>query len=210
MASPRRLIGVGFSNLEKELLRKGYRFAGVDEAGRGPLAGPVVAAAVIWNYKEVPEYINDSKLLHNKLRRELFDYILTKAVAVSVGWVTPSEIDRINILNASLLAMARAASSLETKPQMLLIDGNRRIPFTKIPQKTIIGGDGKHLAISAASIVAKVSRDNLMTYFDTHYPGYGFSQNSGYPTRKHKEAIRTLGPCPIHRKTFSGVKELCT
>ncbi len=183
-----------------------FPFAGLDEAGRGPLAGPVVAAAVIWNYQNSFTKIIDPKLLSKKRRRELFDFVITKAEAVSVGWASPTEIDRINILNAALLAMARAVQSLEIHPKMLLIDGNRKIPYIDLPQTTVVGGDGKLFAVSAAGVVAKVVRDNLMRHFDEKYPGYGFAQNAGYPTKRHKEALSKIGPCPIHRRSFRGVE----
>ncbi len=149
--------------------------------------------------------INDSKLLRDVERRELFDYILAKALAVGVSCVSPTEIDRINILEASMLAMSKAVSDLDIEPNMILIDGNRKSPYTALPQKTCVGGDRTHLAIAASSIVAKVIRDSLMVYFDGVYSGYGFAHNMGYPTFEHREALKTLGPCPIHRRKFRGV-----
>jgi ribonuclease HII len=198
----------GISELEKRLLDKPDTiFAGTDEVGRGCLAGPVVAAAVIWDYGSHAAGIKDSKLLSKSKRRELFSYILSKARAVAVGWASPAEIDMINILQASQLAMARAVRGLDISPGILLVDGNRKVSGIDMEQITIVGGDRIVLCISAASIVAKVVRDNLMIYLDGIFPGYGFRGNMGYPTREHKEAIARLGPTNLHRKKFKGVKE---
>lgn len=193
------------SPLEEELLGGEVTFAGVDECGRGPLAGPVVAAAVIWDYGHAPEGITDSKLLQPEERRELFSYILHSARSVAVGWSSPAEIDRINILWASMQAMGRAVSSLDIVPSEVLVDGNRESPYIEEVQRTIIGGDGKVVAISAASIVAKCARDRLMMNLDSSYPGYGFRHNYGYPTPEHFRALRKLGPTLIHRRSFNGV-----
>lgn len=196
-----------FSELENRLLdARTVDFAGIDEVGRGCLAGPVVAAAVIWDYRSYPNGIKDSKLLSKNKRRELFSYILSKARAVAIGWASPAEIDMINILEASHLAMARAALALEIPPKLLIIDGNREIPHIQIEQRTVVGGDRIVLCVSAASIVAKVARDTLMAYLDGVFPGYGFARNVGYPTAEHKDAIRRLGPSLIHRRFFKGVK----
>ena len=179
--------------------------AGVDEAGRGPLAGPVVAAAVIFP----PDYrhpgIRDSKKLSPAQRERIFPVIDREASACAVALATPEEIDGINILRASLLAMRRAVDALPFPADFIFVDGNQRIPSCGISQETLIGGDGRCLSIAAASILAKVTRDRMMGEFDLLYPGYGFSVHKGYPTRDHLEAIRRLGPCPIHRRTFRGV-----
>lgn len=195
------------SALERELLGRGTLFAGTDEVGRGPLAGPVVAAAVIWDYKCPPKGMNDSKLLSEVERRELFHYIIANALSVGVACVEPEDIDRINILQASLWAMALAVEELKTSPEAVLVDGNRKSPYCKTSQICCVKGDFEHLAIAAASIVAKTVRDDIMTYFESIYPGYGFASNFGYPTIEHREMLRKLGPCPIHRKTFNGVKQ---
>lgn len=195
------------SALERELSERGTLFAGTDEAGRGPLAGPVVAAAVIWNYKCPPKGMNDSKLLTEVERRELFHYIMANAEAVGVACVQPEEIDRMNILQASLWAMATAVEELETSPEAVLVDGNRKSPYMKPSQTCCVRGDSEHLAIAAASIVAKTVRDDIMIYFDKIYPEYGFASNFGYPTIEHREILRKIGPCQIHRKTFNGVRQ---
>ena len=178
--------------------------AGVDEAGRGCLAGPVVAGAVILDPDRPIHGLRDSKTLSERRRNELFEQIREKSLAYSVGITGPVEIDRINILQAALLAMEKAVLSLEKKPDCVLIDG---ISKTSLPihQKTIIKGDSKCAAIAAASIVAKVTRDRIMTEIEREYPGYGFFRHKGYPTKEHLGALRNLGPCPIHRKSFKGV-----
>lgn len=196
------------SRLELELLERGSVFAGADEAGRGPLAGPVVAAAVIWDYERPAQGISDSKILEDDDRQELFHYIISNAVAVGVSCISHVEIDRINILQASLKAMSQAVNSLEKKPELILVDGNMKSPYIKGEQICCIGGDFDHLAIAAASIVAKTVRDNLMRYFDSIYPNYGFSHNYGYPTPEHRQKLRENGPCPIHRTTYNGVWQL--
>ncbi len=196
------------SHLERDLIERGVQFAGTDEAGRGPLAGPVVAAAVIWNYERSPEGISDSKLLDEDDRRELFHYIISNASAVGVSCMSHIEIDRINILRASLKAMAQAVNRLEKEVELILIDGNMKSPYIPCKQVCCIGGDYDHLAIASASIVAKTVRDNLMRYFDSIYPGYGFSHNFGYPTPEHRKKLREIGPCPIHRTTFNGVWQM--
>jgi len=178
--------------------------AGVDEAGRGPLAGPVVAAAVILPPGYHHPGIRDSKKLSPAQRERMFPVIDREASACAIALATPEEIDGINILQASLLAMRRAVEALPTPADFLYVDGNRRIPCG-ITQETLIGGDGRCLSIAAASILAKVARDRMMEELDLVYPGYGFSVHKGYPTRDHVEAIRRLGPCPIHRRTFRGV-----
>jgi ribonuclease HII len=192
---------------EFESIARGRGFlapAGVDEAGRGPLAGPVVAAAVILPPGYSHPGIRDSKKLSPAQRERIFPVIGREASACAVALATPEEIDGINILQASLLAMRRAVEALSSPPDFLLVDGNRRIPCD-ISQETLVGGDGRCLSIAAASILAKVTRDRMMEEYDLLYPGYGFSAHKGYPTREHLEAIRRLGPCPIHRRTFRGV-----
>lgn len=182
----------------------GRIIAGVDEAGRGCLAGPVVAGAVILDENRPIHGLRDSKALSEKRRNELFEQIREKALAYSVGMTAAEEIDRINILRAALLAMEKAVLSLGRKPDFLLIDGNSKTSLP-IRQKAIIKGDSKCASIAAASIVAKVTRDRIMTEIEREYPGYGFSRHKGYPTKEHLGALRNLGPCPIHRKSFKGV-----
>jgi len=178
--------------------------AGVDEAGRGPLAGPVVAAAVVLPPGYRHPGIRDSKKLSPAQRERVFPVIRREAIAFAVALATPLEIDGINILRASLLAMRRAVEALPEPADFLYVDGNQRIPCG-VAQETLVGGDGRCLSIAAASILAKVTRDRMMEEFDRLYPGYGFSGHKGYPTRGHFDAIRRLGPCPIHRRTFRGV-----
>jgi len=193
-----------FENRARE---KGYRaIAGIDEAGRGPLAGPVVAAAVILDPDVPVPGVDDSKKLTPKKRERLFDELTAKARAVGVGIVSPAGIDRINILQASLLAMQRAVDDMKIQPDCLLIDGLFKIP-TALPQEPITKGDSRSVSIAAASIVAKVTRDRLMQTYHQTYPQYGFAGHKGYPTPAHKDAIRRFGCCPIHRRTFKGVKE---
>jgi ribonuclease HII len=192
---------------EKKATAKGYKeIAGIDEAGRGPLAGPVVSAAVILSPAFSVAGVIDSKKLSAKKRVQLYQEIYSQAVAVGIGIVDPVEIDRINILQASLLAMSMATNNLRPQPDCLLIDGPFRIP-SHLPQNPIAKGDTLSVSIAAASIVAKVTRDRLMEKYNEYYPQFGFSRHKGYPTRAHKEAIRKFGYCPIHRRTFKGVKE---
>ena len=192
---------------EDEAERCGYRLiAGIDEAGRAPLAGPVVAAAVVLPRAFTHPEINDSKQLTPSLRDRLYNEIYCAAVTVGIGIVDPVEIDRINILRASLRAMAIAAGNLRPRPDYLLIDGPYAAPFD-LPQKPIIDGDALSVSIAAASIVAKVTRDRLMDGYDLYYPVFGFARHKGYPTKCHREAIRAHGCCPIHRRTFRGVRE---
>ena len=180
--------------------------AGIDEAGRGPLAGPVMAAAVILPVGLKIIGVDDSKKLTPDKREKLFDVIMAQALSVGVGVVTPSDIDRINILQATRRAMLAAVQHLSPQPDYLLIDGISTID-SAIPQKTIKKGDALSLSIAAASIIAKVTRDRLMIEMDTKYPGYGFAGHKGYGSTSHMAAIRVLGPSPIHRLTFCGVKE---
>lgn len=180
--------------------------AGVDEAGRGPLAGPVVSSAVILPIDFPEEGITDSKKLTPKKRDRLYDHIFENALSVGVGLADPEEIDRINILQASLLSMTRAVCDLKTKPDYLLIDGIFTISYD-VPQEAVKKGDSLSISIAAASIIAKVTRDRIMLSYDKLYPEYGFISHKGYPTKSHKDAIASCGACPIHRKSFKGVKE---
>lgn len=188
--------------LENELIDSGFEFVcGVDEAGRGPLAGPVFAAAVILPKDEIIEGINDSKKLTPKKRDELYDIILQKAIAVSSANVSEKIIDEINILNATFLAMKNAIDGLCVKPDFVLVDGNR-LPDISLPAQAVVKGDSKSISIAAASIVAKVERDRYITKTAELYPEYGFEKHKGYGTKAHTEAILKYGPSPIHRKTF--------
>ena len=192
---------------EKNALKKGFStIAGIDEAGRGPLAGPVVSAAVILPVDFSVPGVTDSKKLSPKKRRQLYDVIYAHAVSIGIGIVDPVEIDRINILQASLLAMAMAVKNLDPRPDYLLIDGIFSIS-TDLPQQPIAKGDALSISIAAASIIAKVTRDRLMQKYHHYYPQFEFPKHKGYPTRAHREAIRKFGCCPIHRKSFKGVKE---
>lgn len=202
-------------NLETEskCFESGYRFiGGVDEAGRGPLAGPVVAACVVIgpDFKIDSadlELINDSKKLSAKKREKLFGLIKEKALAVEIGIVDNLIIDKINILQASFLAMRRAIRKLKIEPDYILVDGNFKIPKLEKPQEAIIGGDGKVWAIAAASIIAKVSRDWLMSELAKEYPEYEFEKHKGYGTKLHLEKITEFGPCPIHRMSFAPIRK---
>lgn len=184
-------------------LHTGVVEAGCDEAGRGCLAGAVYAAAVILPLSFHNEQLNDSKQLTEHQRYALRPIIEQEAVAWAVGVTTPEEIDKINILNASILAMHRAINALEVVPEELIIDGNRFKPYGKIPYTTIVKGDGKYLSIAAASVLAKTYRDDYMIKLAEEYPMYGWQQNKGYPTKQHREAIRQYGTTPYHRKTFN-------
>jgi len=177
--------------------------AGCDEAGRGCLAGSVYAAAVIFPENYQNEELNDSKKLTDKRRKQLREIIQRDAVAWAVGIVTPEEIDKINILNASILAMHRALDQLKVRPEAVIIDGNRFKPYQSLPHTTIVKGDGKYLSIAAASILAKTYRDDYMDKLAEEYPQYDWLSNKGYPTKKHREAIRQYGITPYHRKTFN-------
>ncbi len=177
--------------------------AGCDEAGRGCLAGSVYAAAVILPKDYRNDALNDSKRLSASRRYKLREEIMRDAVAWAVGVVTPSEIDEINILNASILAMHRAVDQLSVRPQALIIDGNRFRPYQDLPYTTIVKGDGKYQSVAAASILAKTFRDDYMKELHEQYPFYGWNRNAGYPTREHREAIREHGITPYHRKTFN-------
>lgn len=179
---------------------------GIDEAGRGPLAGPVVAGAVILPKGKRILYVNDSKKLSEKKREMLYDVILNEAVSVGVGIVSPERIDEINILNATYEAMREAINNLTVKPDILLNDAVT-IPGVDIEQVPIIKGDAKSLSIASASIIAKVTRDRLMYHYGELYPEYGFAKHKGYGTKLHTDVLKEIGPCPIHRKTF--ITKIC-
>ena len=177
--------------------------AGCDEAGRGCLAGSVYAAAVILPPDYQNELLNDSKQLTEKRRYELREVIERDAVAWAVGIVTPEEIDKINILNASILAMHRALDQLKVRPEAIIVDGNRFKPYQNLPYTTIVKGDGRYLSIAAASILAKTYRDDYMNELAKEYPQYDWLSNKGYPTKKHREAIKQYGITPYHRKSYN-------
>lgn len=182
---------------------EGLTEAGCDEAGRGSLAGSVYAAAVILPPDYHNELLNDSKQLTERRRYQLRETIERDAVSWAVGIVTPEEIDRINILNASILAMHRALDQLTVRPEAVIVDGNRFKPYRDIPWTTIVKGDGKYLSIAAASILAKTYRDDYMNALAEEYPQYDWRSNKGYPTKKHREAIKTFGITPLHRKSYN-------
>jgi len=187
---------------DKKYFSKDIKYiAGVDEAGRGPLAGPVVAAAVIFNKRTNIKGVNDSKQLSEKQREVLYSKIISSALAYSVSTVEHEVIDEINILNASMLAMKQAVQGLNIKPDLVLVDGNRTFE-SEIPAIPIIKGDAKSFSIAAASILAKVTRDRLMKNLAIKYPIYLWGQNKGYPTKQHREIIKMVGPSPLHRKSF--------
>lgn len=194
----------------KSYYEQGRVEAGCDEAGRGCLAGSVYAAAVILPLDYLNERLNDSKKLTARQRYALRQDIERDAVAWAVGVVTPQEIDQINILNASILAMHRALDQLQVRPEAIIVDGNRFKPYRDLPHTTIVKGDGKYLSIAAASILAKTYRDDEMIRLAQEYPDYDWQHNMGYPTRKHREAIRQHGITPYHRRTFNllGSEEL--
>lgn len=196
---------------ERSLASKGlWPIAGIDEAGRGPLAGPVAAAAVVLDPRNLPTGLNDSKVLSAEIREVLFQDIMRRAVAVTVAFSSAAEIDRINIRQATLCAMRRALAGLSVSPSYVLVDGND-LPANLVCQgETIIAGDASSLSIAAASIIAKVMRDRMMRRLCQHYPQYGFSQHSGYATKAHREAIERHGPSPFHRLTFSPFRTLST
>ncbi len=193
---------VNLWEIEKTWADRGFHaICGIDEAGRGPLAGPVCAAAVILpEGVEIPG-LNDSKKLTDKKRRELFPIIEEQALAYGIGWASQEEIDDINILQATFLAMSRAVEQLNIRPDLALVDGNRA-PTLDLPVETVVKGDSLSASIAAASVLAKVSRDDVMLRMAEEYPGYGFEVHKGYGTKAHYEALRTFGPSPIHRRTF--------
>ncbi|WP_323766941.1 ribonuclease HII [Antarctobacter sp.] len=195
-------------HLEEALWARGCAcVAGVDEVGRGPLAGPVVAAAVVLNLESLPDGLNDSKKLTAK-RRDHLAPLLRQSALVGLGVASVEEIDEINILQASLLAMRRAVADLPVTPDHLLIDGNRLPTGLPCPATPVVGGDGVSPSIAAASIVAKNWRDNVMKEAATRFPGYGWETNAGYPTKCHKSALRDLGVTPLHRRSFAPVRDI--
>lgn len=192
---------------ESALREAGYRaVAGIDEAGRGPLAGPVVAAAAILPWELVIPGINDSKQVSAAMRDKIYHELIHANIPYAVGIGTVNEIDEHNILGATRIAMERAISGLPVAPDYLLIDAVR-LPKVVIPQEGIVRGDALSISIAAASIIAKVTRDRLMVEYDRQYPGYGFARHKGYPTREHYRSLAELGPCPIHRRSFRLFRE---
>ena len=195
------------TEIEASLCQQGIPYCGVDEAGAGPLCGDVMAAAVILDPDNPIEGLNDSKKLTEKKREKLFDEIREKALDYCIARATVEEIDRLNILNARMLAMSRAIDGLKLPCQHALVDGNKA-PQTTLDVTTIIKGDSLVTAISAASVLAKVQRDREMLELDKQYPGYGFAKHKGYGTAAHMEALQALGPCEIHRRSYAPVKAL--
>ena len=194
---------VDWLKYENEAIENGNVIVcGVDEAGRGPLAGPVYAAAVVLRKGQIIEGANDSKKLTEKKREALFDVIIAEAADYCIASVDEKTIDEINILQATYLAMSRAVSGLKTKPEMCLIDGNRQPPQIEIPCRTIVKGDALSMSIACASILAKVSRDRFMLELDSKYPQYRFAQHKGYGTALHIEMLRQYGASPVHRRSF--------
>lgn len=188
---------------ENELRQKGYNhICGIDEAGRGPLCGPVVASAVILDKNMIIEGVNDSKKLTEKKREELYEKIMSNALSVGIGMADINEIEELNILGATKLAMTRAVENLKIKPDYVLIDGNQNVKTIEIEQKTLVSGDSKSLSIACASIIAKVTRDRLLRDMDEKYPEYGFAKHKGYGTKAHIEAIKKYGITDIHRPSF--------
>jgi len=197
-------------HFEQQAQARGYRaIAGIDEAGRGPLAGPVVAAAVILPASFELPGLTDSKQLSATARERLYPLICAQALAVGIGVARAEEIDRVNILQATLRSMQRAVGRLVIPADFLLIDGNVPLPVP-LPQQTLVKGDSRSLSIAAASVVAKVVRDRIMTSYDRLFPGYGFAGHKGYGSDAHRRAIAHLGPSPCHRRTFGGVREHCS
>ena len=193
---------------ERRLIEQGVKIiAGVDEVGRGPLAGPVTAAAVVFSSNEIPSGLDDSKKLTAKKRENLFDAIHAHA-QVSIAHASVEEIDEINILRASHLAMCRAIAGLQSKPDHVLIDGNMIPKDLAIPATSLIKGDSRSLSIAAASIVAKVMRDRIMVDLAQQHPGYGWEKNAGYGTRQHMEALQSLGVTPLHRRSFKPIHNM--
>ncbi|EQB63373.1 MAG: Ribonuclease HII [candidate division Zixibacteria bacterium RBG-1] len=192
---------------ESDLSQKGFRhIAGVDEVGRGPWAGPVVAAAVIFPPKILLPDINDSKKLNSLQREKLFKQIKKKAVSIGVGIAEVGDINQLNILKASLKAMHQALLNLKISPGFVLVDGREKIPHLKIPQTPIVKGDSKSQSIAAASIIAKVTRDKIMQVLHKQFPEFGFDRHKGYGTKKHQEALKKFGPTPLHRLGYAPVK----
>ncbi len=204
MGAVSTLVPVPHFERERMLIARGLlHIAGIDEAGRGPLAGPVAAAAVILDPNDLPEAVDDSKALTEAQREHLFLLIMSKALAIGIGFSSPREIDRINIRQATFAAMRRAASALSLSPHHLLIDGNDFPHGVTIAGETIIKGDATCLSIAAASIVAKVARDRLMVRLDAHHPVYGFARHKGYATEQHRAALLRHGPSAAHRMSFA-------
>jgi ribonuclease HII len=202
-------VGGGAANIlwahDRALASDGILICGIDEVGRGPLAGNVVAACVVFDMEGDPiPGLNDSKKLTPARRESLAPIIMARARAWSIGEATPEEIDRINILQATFLAMRRALEALHCTPNLLLVDGNQKIPGTAIPQTTLVKGDGISASIAAASVLAKVHRDQQLTEAESLYPGYGFGAHKGYGTAEHTGAIARLGLTPLHRRSFCG------
>jgi ribonuclease HII len=187
-------------------LTEGVCEAGCDEAGRGCLAGPVVAAAVILPLGYTHPLINDSKKLTERMRYKLAEEIKTDALAWAIGIADNQEIDKVNILQASILSMHRALDNLSQKPEFILVDGNKFKPYQQIQHKCIIGGDALYTSIAAASVLAKTHRDTIMEEYHNQYPQYQWNKNKGYPTKVHQQAVRDFGPCPLHRLTFGLLK----
>lgn len=182
--------------------------AGCDEAGRGPLAGPVVAAAVILPYGLCLPGLDDSKKLSASQRDRLYREVRQSAVAVGVGLAWSDEIDRVNILQASLLAMRRSVAALSSRPELVLVDGNREVPALGLPQRALVKGDARAVPVAAAAIIAKVTRDTIMERLDRLYPGYGLASHKGYPCPAHLAALRELGASPVHRRSFGPVRSV--
>lgn len=194
---------IELKKIDKEFFDKGVKYiAGIDEAGRGPLAGPVVVASVILPQDSIIEGINDSKKVSEAKREKLYDIIINEAISYGVGIIYQDEIDEINILQATKKGLTEAIKQMEIKPNIIMVDALSGIDTLGIPYKSIIKGDAKCYSIAAASIIAKVTRDRIMREWDKVYPEYGFGSHKGYGTAKHIAAIREFGPCPIHRKTF--------
>ena len=189
--------------IDKSYFKEGYNYiCGIDEAGRGPLAGPVVVAAVIMPKDSMIEGVNDSKKVYEKKREKLYELIIEEAISYSVGIVDQNEIDRINILNATKAGLTEAVRTLKVKPELILVDALTNIDTCGVPYKSIIKGDAKSYSIAAASIIAKVTRDRIMREWDKVYPQYGFEKHKGYGTAAHISAIKENGLCPLHRLSF--------
>ena len=190
--------------IDKSYFKEGYNYiCGIDEAGRGPLAGPVVVAAVIMPKDSMIEGVNDSKKVSEKKREKLYELIIEEAISYSVGIVDQNEIDRINILNATKAGLTEAVRTLKVKPELILVDALTNIDTCGVPYQSIIKGDAKSYSIAAASIIAKVTRDRIMREWDKVYPQYGFAKHKGYGTAAHIAAIKEYGLCPIHRRSFT-------
>ena len=199
---------INLKSMEKELYNKGFEYiCGIDEAGRGPLAGPVVVAGVIMPKDSMIEGVNDSKKVSEKKREKLYDLILEEAISYSVAVIGQDVIDEINILNATKQGVTKVVEELDVKPNLILVDALTHIQTKGIPYDSIIKGDAKCYNIAAASIIAKVTRDRIMRQWDEIYPQYGFINHKGYGTAKHMKALKEYGPCPIHRRTF--IKNVC-